>query len=195
MNKSNPNPLHLLPRIEAIKALLQTIEEDPNRDGLKDTPRRVAEMYDELFQGYCEKPEELLERVFDEDHHEMVIEKDIDFFSLCEHHMVPFFGKVHIGYIPKGKIVGFSKLSRLVDCFAHRLQVQERLTTQIADTIQECLEPLGVIVVIEAKHLCMIMRGVKKANVENITSAVRGVFAEKDNNARPEFLSLIRRSI
>ena len=173
--------------------LLKAMGEDFKREGLKDTPARVARMYSEIFEGYGQDPEKILERTFsDEDHHEMVIVRDIDFFSHCEHHMVPFFGKVHIAYIPNGRVVGLSKLVRLVECYAHRLQIQERMVTQIADAIEKSLEPLGVMVVIEAEHLCMKMRGVKNACADTVTSAVRGAFMENPET-RAEFLSLIGR--
>lgn len=185
-------------RMDAIKMLLSTIPGEQGlgtselREGLRDTPKRVAKMYDEIFGGYGQDPVDILKATFDEEnHHEMVIVKDIPFYSHCEHHMVPFFGHAHIAYIPDGTVVGLSKLARLVDCYAKRLQIQERLTTQIAETIENVLHPMGVMVVIQAEHLCMSMRGVKKPGSNTITSAVRGVFADNNNTARAEFLSLI----
>lgn len=180
-------------REQAVKELLRTIPgEDVDREGLLETPNRVARMYEEIFAGYNMDPHLILSKTFKaEEHKEMVIVKDTDFYSHCEHHMVPFFGQVHIAYIPNGNVVGLSKLARLVECFAKRLQIQERMTTQIADAIVAELDPMGVMVVIQAEHLCMAMRGVKKPGAKTITSAVRGVFAENDNQARREFLSLL----
>jgi GTP cyclohydrolase I len=162
----------------AVREILLAIGEDPERDGLVRTPQRVAEMYAEVFAGLQEDPSTHLITRFDADHDEMVMVKDIDVTSLCEHHLVPFMGKAHVAYIPgdDGRITGLSKLARLVDGFARRPQVQERLTTQIADTIDEVLSPKGVLVVIEAEHLCMSMRGVKKPGALTVTSAVRGLF-------------------
>lgn len=179
-------------RQDFIFDLLKTIEpETYEREGLQDTPSRVDKMYNEIYGGYALDPIDILGTVFeDEFHKEMVIVKDIQFYSHCEHHMVPFFGKAHIGYIPDGRIVGLSKLARLVDCFARRLQIQERMTTQIADTITQVLNPLGVMVVIEAEHLCMKMRGIKNPCADTITSAVRGVL-KTNEMARAEFISLI----
>lgn len=175
----------------AVKQLLKAIGEDPQREGLVDTPDRVARMYEEIFAGYYQDPAEILSRTFDEQHSEMVIVKNIQFYSHCEHHMVVFHGKAHIGYIPRGKVVGISKLARLVECFSRRLQVQERLTSQIADAIDTHLHPLGVGVIMEAEHMCMSSRGIKKAGAATITSAMRGVFLYKPD-VRSEFLSLIR---
>jgi len=188
------NRYNKLSRLEPILQLLRSIpNEDPDREGLLDTPERVAKMYDEIFDGYTIDPKKILERVFeDEKHNELVIVRNIDFYSHCEHHMVPFFGKAHIGYIPNGVVVGLSKLARLVECYAHRLQIQERMTTQIAETIVEALNPKGVFVVVEAEHLCMKMRGVKNPCADTVTSAVRGVFLE-EAAARAEFLALIRK--
>ncbi|MGK9477858.1 GTP cyclohydrolase I FolE [Melioribacter sp. OK-6-Me] len=175
----------------AVLAILNEIGEDPSREGLKRTPHRVAKAYEFLMQGYNKKIEEILNgAIFEEKYDEMVIVKDIDFYSMCEHHMLPFFGKVHIAYIPNGKIVGLSKLPRIVDAFARRLQVQERMTQQIADTIDEYLNPAGVAVVIEAYHMCMMMRGVEKQNSITTTSAMHGLFSE-DTRTRSEFLNLI----
>jgi GTP cyclohydrolase I len=177
-----------------IEKILQSIEgESFEREGLKDTPFRVEKMYKELFSGYSKQPNTILKRTFKADYDEMIIEKDIDFYSHCEHHMVPFFGKVHIGYIPNGEVVGLSKLARLVQMYAHRLQIQERLTEQIHSAIVENLKPKGCIVVIEAQHLCMCMRGVKSINAKTTTSALSGVFKDVKtrDSARAEFMRLI----
>jgi GTP cyclohydrolase I len=174
-----------------IRELLIELGEDPNREGLKKTPMRVAKAFKYLTKGYREDIEKVLNgAVFNEKYNEMVIVKNIDFFSLCEHHLLPFYGKVHIAYIPNGKIVGLSKIPRIVEVFSRRLQVQERLTQQIADTLNEYLQPKGVAVVIEAKHLCMIMRGVEKQNSVATTSAMHGIFVE-DAKTRDEFMHLI----
>ena len=168
-------------RIEnAVREILAAIGEDPDRDGLSRTPQRIAEMYSEIMGGLHEDPADHLAVRFDADHDEMVMVKDIPFYSVCEHHLLPFVGKAHVAYIPgdDGCITGLSKLARLVDGFARRPQVQERLTTQIADTIDEVLKPKGVLVVIEAEHLCMSMRGVRKPGSSTVTSAVRGLFRE-----------------
>jgi GTP cyclohydrolase I len=176
-----------------IRALLEQIGENPLREGLQKTPQRVARMYEFLTRGYREDIKKVLSAaVFEEKYSEMVIVKDIDFYSLCEHHLVPFYGKCHIAYIPNGKIIGLSKMPRLVEIFARRLQVQERLTQQIADTLYECLNPDGVGVVMEARHLCMMMRGVEKQNSIATTSAMLGVFRD-DVKTRSEFLTLINR--
>ncbi|MCS7228473.1 MAG: GTP cyclohydrolase I FolE [Candidatus Kryptonium sp.] len=176
---------------DLIRELLIELGEDPNREGLEKTPMRVAKAFEYLTKGYREDIEKVLNKaIFSEKYNEMVIVKNIDFFSLCEHHLLPFYGKVHIAYIPNGKIVGLSKIPRIVEVFSRRLQVQERLTEQIADTLDRYLNPKGVAVVIEAKHLCMIMRGVEKQNSVATTSAMRGVFAE-DVKARNEFMHLI----
>ena len=176
---------------ELIRNLLKEMGEDPTREGLVKTPDRVARMYEFLTKGYQQNITAVLnDAVFEEKYSEMVIVKDIDFFSLCEHHLVPFFGKCHIAYVPNGKIFGLSKMPRLVEVFARRLQVQERLTQQIADTIYEYLHPLGVAVVMEAQHLCMIMRGVEKLNSTATTSAMLGTFRD-DVKTRSEFLALI----
>jgi GTP cyclohydrolase I len=178
----------------AYREVLEHIGEDPQRDGLKRTPERVAKSIQFLTRGYSEDPAQLLrDGLFDVDYDEMVIVKDIEMFSLCEHHMLPFFGKVHVAYLPKGKVIGLSKMPRLVDTFARRLQVQERLTKQIADTIQEAIHPIGVGVVIEARHLCMMMRGVEKQHSATVTSSMLGAFRE-EQQTREEFLSLIRSS-
>ncbi len=179
---------------QGVRLILEGIGEDPDREGLLDTPARVARMYEEVFAGLTEDPARHFEMTFDEHHEEMVLVKDIPFYSMCEHHLVPFFGKAHVAYIPAsdGRICGLSKLARLVEAFAKRPQVQERLTSQIADTLIEQLDPQGVIVVLEAEHMCMSMRGVKKPGSQTVTSAVRGVF-EKGAPTRAEALSLILR--
>ena len=167
---------------------------DGGRDGLERTPTRVAAAMRKFTDGYEKDPVEILNNaLFKVDYNEMVLVRDIDFFSLCEHHMVPFFGRVHVGYIPNGQVVGLSKIPRLVEMFSRRLQVQERLTTQIAETIEQVLQPKGVGVVIESKHLCMMMRGVEKQNSNAITSSLRGDF-ESDSKTRQEFMSFLRQS-
>ncbi len=176
---------------ELVREMLEQLGEDPARDGLVRTPERVEKSLKWLTRGYQMSVQDVIGgAVFDEDHHNMVIVKDIEMYSMCEHHMLPFFGKVHIAYIPNGRIVGLSKLPRVVEVFARRLQVQERLTDQIAQAIQEVLAPHGVAVVIEAAHLCMMMRGVEKQSSMTITSAMRGVFLE-DLRTREEFLRLV----
>jgi len=172
--------------------LLEAIGEDPRRDGLLATPRRVASMYEELLAGLNDDPERYLTVSFAVEHDQMVMVRDIPFASLCEHHMVPFMGKVHVGYIPgdDGRVTGLSKLARLVESYARRLQVQERMTTQIADTMERVLAPRGVLVVVEAEHLCMAMRGVKKPGTLTITSAVRGLFRD-DPRTRAEAMQYI----
>ena len=161
----------------AVVMLLEAVGEDPEREGLVETPERIAKMYEEILGGMKEDAREHLSKVFTVDSDEMVIERDIQFYSMCEHHMLPFFGKVHIAYIPKGKVVGLSKLARTVEVFARRLQLQERMTAQIADAIMEQLEPAGVMVVCEAEHLCMPMRGVKKPGTRTVNVVTRGVFS------------------
>jgi GTP cyclohydrolase IA len=178
---------------DAVSGILKDIGENPTRDGLLKTPERVAKAYEFLTNGYEKNGEEVLKSaMFDEDYNEMVLVKDIEMYSLCEHHLLPFFGKVHIAYIPNGKIVGLSKLPRLVDVYARRLQVQERLTLEIRDCIQNTLNPLGVAVVIEARHLCMQMRGVNKQNSSTTTSAFSGEFMNNDKT-RKEFIALIQK--
>jgi GTP cyclohydrolase I len=176
----------------AIRMMLEAIGENPDREGLVDTPRRIAGMYEEIFSGLAEDPGKHLEVFFQEDqHNELVIVKDISFYSMCEHHFAPFFGKVHVGYIPQGgRLTGLSKLARVVDSFAKRPQLQERLTSSIADILVEKLDPLGVIVVIEAEHMCMTMRGIKKQGSKTVTSAVRG-HLQKSAKSRAEAISLI----
>ena len=171
---------------------LRQLGEDPDRDGLRKTPQRVASAMKWLTRGYLMDPDKLIrDAMFEEPHQEMVLVRDIDLYSMCEHHMLPFFGKAHVAYIPDGRIVGLSKLARLVEVFARRLQVQERLTDQVADALQRTLEPLGVGVVIEAYHLCMMMRGVEKQHSKTITSSVRGIF-RSDPKTRDEFLRLVQ---
>ena len=182
-----------LPRIEAaVREILVAIGENPTRDGLVQTPARVARAMAEQFAGLAQRPSDVLKTVFDADHDEMIIVKDIEVYSTCEHHLVPFHGVAHVGYIPnvKGEITGLSKIARVVDLFAKRPQVQERLTSQIADAMQEILDPRGVIVVVECEHLCMSMRGVRKPGARTVTSAVRGAFRESDRT-RAEALRLI----
>jgi GTP cyclohydrolase I len=174
-----------------VKEILRLIGENPEREGLLDTPKRVRKMYEEIFAGYTINPRDVLGVTFDENHEELVIVKDIVFYSQCEHHMAPFFGKVHIGYIPSGRIAGLSKFARLVEAITRKLQVQERVTSEIADILTEILVPHGVMVVVEAEHLCMCSRGVKKPGSVTVTSAVRGRF-RTDSASRAEFLSLIR---
>ena len=173
-----------------VRKSLPLIGEDPEREGLRKTPRRIGKTMQFLTKGYNEDPRAILESaLFEEDYRQMVVVKDIDFYSLCEHHLLPFFGKVHIAYIPNGKITGLSKIARVVDVFARRLQVQERLTTQIKECIQDTLRPLGVMVVIEAEHLCMQMRGVQKQHAMTVTSDFTGAFNQA--KTREEFMKLI----
>jgi GTP cyclohydrolase IA len=190
--------LRPVPRVDheraaaAVRELLIAVGEDPDRPGLKDTPGRVARAYEEMFAGLWQDPGEVLATTFDEDHDEFVLVKDIPMYSTCEHHLVPFHGVAHIGYIPgeDGRVTGLSKLARLVEVYARRPQVQERMTSQIADALSDVLKPRGVIVVIEAEHLCMAMRGIRKPGASTVTSAVRGLF--RDNPAsRNEAMSLI----
>jgi GTP cyclohydrolase I len=177
---------------KAVRELLYAIGENPDRDGLQDTPKRVAAMCEEIFVGIDQDPAQHLEVTFDTGHEEMVMVKDIPFTSMCEHHLAPFLGKAHVAYIPskEGKITGLSKLARLVEGYSRRLQVQERMTTQIADAIESILSPRGVLVVVEAEHLCMAMRGVKKSGTLTVTSAVRGVFRD-DPRTRAEAMSFV----
>jgi GTP cyclohydrolase IA len=176
---------------EAVRTLLTEIGEDPTREGLTGTPERVRRMYDELTAGYHVDPDAMLNGAcFNVDYDEMVVVRDIEFFSLCEHHLLPFIGKAHIGYLPRGRVVGLSKIPRIVDMYAQRLQVQERLTVQVADFLMERLEPKGVACVVEATHLCTMMRGVKKQEATMVTSAMTGTF-RRDARTRAEFMGLI----
>lgn len=179
---------------ESVEIILRSVGEDPERDGLQNTPNRVARMYEELLSGYTIDPAEMInDAVFDVAYSEMVLVRDIEFYSLCEHHMLPFIGHAHVAYIPTNVVIGLSKIPRIVDMFARRLQVQERMTNQIAEFIMETLEPHGVGVVIEGSHMCSMMRGVKKANARMVTSALLGTFRE-DERTRAEFLSHVQRS-
>lgn len=175
----------------AVRELLLALGEDPEREGLRDTPSRVARAFAENFAGLWQSPEDVLTTTFDIGHEELVIIKDIEVYSHCEHHLTPFHGVAHVGYIPSGRITGLSKIARLVDLFARRPQVQERMTTQIADALVEILQPAGVIVIVECEHLCMSMRGVRKAEARTVTSAVRGIL--RDPATRAEAISLITR--
>jgi len=176
----------------AVRTILEAIGEDPDREGLRNTPYRVAKMCEEIFSGLNQEADQHLEIIFSEKHEEMVLVKDIQLYSFCEHHLLPFFGKAHVAYIPKeGKVTGLSKLARVVEVYARRPQLQERLTSQIADSIMRVLKPQGVIVVIEAEHMCMTVRGVNKPGSKTITSAVRGIF-RKQEATRAEALALIR---
>ncbi len=182
-------------RIEkAVKEILIAVGEDIEREGLKDTPKRVARMYSELLCGMQENPERYLKSVFSEKYDEIVLLRDIPFHSVCEHHMMPFIGSAHVAYLPSGKVLGVSKLARIVDSFAHRLQVQERLTDQIADFIMNKLEPKGVAVVLEASHSCMTIRGIRKPGSVMVTSSLRGIF-KKDPKSRNEIISLMHNRI
>ncbi|MDD5477330.1 MAG: GTP cyclohydrolase I FolE [Candidatus Omnitrophica bacterium] len=177
---------------KAVRQILEAIGEDPKRKDLLDTPRRVAQMYEEIFSGIKQDPEKELEVILDQKHHEIILLRDIPLYSVCEHHLLPFLGKANIAYIPKnGRVTGLSKLARIVDILARRPQVQERLTTQIAEIVMSKLKPLGVMVVIEAEHLCMSMRGVRKPGTMTVTSAVRGIFKENEKT-RSEALALMR---
>ncbi|MFC1781086.1 GTP cyclohydrolase I FolE [Planctomycetota bacterium] len=180
-------------RIEnAVKEILLAVGEDVEREGIKRTPERVGRMYAELLAGMRENPEIHLKSVFSENYHEIVLLRDIPFYSICEHHLMPFIGKIHVAYIPTGMVLGVSKLARIVDCFARQLQTQERLTYQIADFIMDKLKPQGVTIVIEASHSCMTIRGIKKPGSSMVTSALRGIFM-KDPKSRSEVLSLLHK--
>ena len=181
------------PIADLVDSLLVELGEDPDRQGLKATPDRVAKALRELTNGYGVKPEDVIaDAIFDQDYDEMVVVKDVNFYSLCEHHMLPFFGQVHVGYLPKGKVVGLSKIPRLVEVFSHRLQIQEQLTRQIAEALSGALTPRGVGVVVEARHLCMEMRGVETPGGRMMTSCMLGTF-RRDPRTRAEFLDLVRR--
>lgn len=176
---------------EAARLMLEGIGEDPDREGLSETPERIARMYEEIFSGMDTDGREELSRVFQVDTDEMVLEKDITFYSMCEHHMLPFFGKVHVAYVPDGRVAGLSKLARTVEIYARRLQLQERMTGQIADAVMEFLAPRGVMVVVEAEHMCMTMRGVKKPGSKTVTIATRGAFAE-DSRMQEQFFRMLQ---
>ena len=179
---------------KAVLDILRAVGEDPEREGLQNTPERVSRMFAELLSGYSADPEKIINRaLFNINYDEMVLVRDIEFYSLCEHHMLPFLGRAHVAYLPKGKVIGLSKIPRIVDMYARRLQVQERMTRQIADLLQQTLEPQGVAVVVEAVHLCSMMRGVKKENSSMTTSAMLGNFRE-DEKARMEFMAHISRN-
>ena len=191
---ASPKPKPGDPIAELVESLLAELGEDPERQGLKATPQRVSRALRELTDGYGVKPDEVIaDAVFDQDYDEMVVVKDIPFYSLCEHHMLPFFGHVHVGYLPKGKVVGLSKIPRLVEVFSHRLQIQEQLTREVAEALNATLAPRGVGVVVEARHLCMEMRGVEKPGGHMLTSCMLGTF-RRDPRTRAEFLELVRRS-
>ena len=191
-NQETQNGIVDVPRVErAVREILLAIGEDPDREGMRRTPNRVAQMYTELCSGLREDPARHLQASFSEDYDELVVLKDIPFNSMCEHHLMPFEGKAHVAYIPDGKVVGLSKIARLVEVYARRLQVQERFSMEVASALQEALRPRGVGVVVEAKHLCMIMRGVQKQNSWAITSSLLGCF-ESNSKTRIEFMELIR---
>lgn len=176
--------------IEAVKMMLEAIGEDPEREGLIETPERIARMYSEIFSGLSESPEEHLNKTFTIEQNDIVLEKDIQFYSMCEHHFLPFYGKVHIAYIPNGKVAGLSKLARTVEVFAKRPQLQERMTSQIANSLMEYLDAKGAVVVVEAEHMCMAMRGIKKPGSKTVTSAARGVFLN-DSKLKDEVYKMI----
>lgn len=193
VNPAVSDKLASIPTEDLYREILARLGEDASRDGLLKTPERISKAMDFLTHGYAMSPTEILRgALFDVDYDEMVIVRDIEFYSLCEHHMLPFFGKAHVAYIPKGKVIGLSKVARLVDVFARRLQVQERLTRQVADAIEEAIAPQGVGIIIEAQHLCMMMRGVEKQHSMTTTSAMLGAFKDLAQT-RNEFLSLVRR--
>jgi GTP cyclohydrolase I len=187
-----PKPFDIARMRRAVREIILALGEDPEREGLRETPRRVADMYAEVFGGLHQNPEDVLQVGFEEGHQEMVIVKDIPFYSMCEHHFLPFHGVAHVGYIPNGRVVGLSKLARAVEILARRPQLQERLSSQLADVIMETMAPQGVAVVISANHLCMTMRGIRKPGSLTVTSAMRGVF-QRGSATRAEFMSLIAR--
>lgn len=176
---------------EAVRLMLESIGEDPDREGLRETPDRIARMYEEIFSGMETDGKQELSKVFSVENSEMVLEKDITFYSMCEHHMLPFYGKAHVAYIPDGRVVGLSKLARTVEVYAKRLQIQERMTGEIADAVMEYLAPKGVMVVVEAEHMCMTMRGVKKPGSKTVSIATRGVFAD-DETLRNRFFQMLQ---
>ncbi|MFZ0447075.1 MAG: GTP cyclohydrolase I FolE [Bacillus sp. (in: firmicutes)] len=178
--------------MDAMKELIKICGDDPERDGLQESPMRVLKAFLEYTEGYHEDPKKHLEKVFDVDHQELILVKDIEFYSMCEHHFAPFYGVAHVGYIPNEKVTGLSKIGRMVEGYAKRFQVQERLTNQIAEAMEEILQPQGTMVVVEAKHMCMCSRGVKKANSSTTTTSTRGIFKEQ-NDAKLEFLTLLNR--
>lgn len=178
--------------MDAMKELIKLCGDDPERDGLQESPMRVLKAFLEYTEGYHEDPKKHLEKVFDVDHQELILVRDIEFYSMCEHHFAPFYGVAHVGYIPNEKITGLSKIGRMVEGYAKRFQVQERLTNQIAEAMEEILQPQGTMVVVEAKHMCMCSRGVKKANSSTTTTSTRGIFKEQ-NDAKLEFLTLLNR--
>ena len=191
--EAEPGETYDLPFEALIRSMLERLGESPDREGLRRTPLRVAKALDFLTSGYGTTVEDVVrDALFEDSCEEMVIVKDIEFYSLCEHHMLPFFGRAHVGYLPKGKIIGLSKVARVVDVFARRLQVQERLTSQVADGLMQVLDAHGVAVVMEASHFCMLMRGVQKQNSSTVTSAMRGTF-QSDARTRAEFMELLRR--
>ena len=178
--------------IQGVRLLLEGIGEDPAREGLIETPQRIARMYQEIFAGMTQNAGEPLAKTFHTQHTDMVLEKDIMFYSTCEHHLLPFYGKAHVAYIPNGKVAGLSKLARTVEIFARRLQLQERMTAQIADAVMQHLEPLGVMVMVEAEHMCMTMRGIKKPGSKTVTYAARGVF-QQDDSLQNRFFQMMNR--
>jgi GTP cyclohydrolase I len=190
MSEKEKAPVDLARIEKAVKEILLAVGEDTEREGIKNTPGRVAKMYSELLAGMSQDPKMYIESVFSEKYDEVVLLRDIPFYSICEHHLMPFIGSAHVAYLPAGKVLGVSKLARIVDCFARRLQVQERLTAQIADFLMESLNPRGVAVVLEASHSCMTIRGIKKPGSMMVTSALRGIF-KKDPRSRSEIISLI----
>ena len=175
----------------AVRLLLEGIGEDVNREGLKETPERIARMYEEIYGGLTEDPKEHLSKTFTAENNQMVVERDIVFYSTCEHHLLPFYGKAHVAYIPNGKVVGLSKLARTVEVFARRPQIQEQLTAQIADALMDCLKPEGAMVMIEAEHMCMTMRGIKKPGSKTVTYVTRGAF-ETNQELQQRFFSMVR---
>ncbi len=193
MNEEMTQPVDVDRIKNAVREILFAVGEDPDREGLQDTPKRVAKMYAELLAGMSHEATEHLHSVFHEEYDEVVLLRDIPFYSMCEHHMLPFIGTANVAYLPHGKVLGISKLARIVDCFARRLQVQERMTAQVADFLMDHLKPKGVAVIIEASHSCMTIRGIKKPNSEMVTSALRGLF-KTDSRSRAEVLSLMHKN-